>query len=447
MINTILSYLTDVGKLYILIYGIFNIKRRKKHQYTSINIMVNIGVLMLCSMIGIADDVETYIEPLLAILTIAILSDSWKRIFIIIPSYLFISFGDMLAGGIVALITQKGTNELTNSVILLQICNSFMLVTLFFIYLGSRKIKQLKFIFHEMKYSLLVILTLGIIGALLYIAPLMVSTINAKEFTHRNEIIFGITLSGIILMIVYTTLIVIYNKNHYYKENLRMSDALLLSQQKYYKSILKKEEDTRKFRHDITHHMNCLLQLQKEERYDELEGYLLDMSKGINEIKRGIDTGNELINIIVEDICSNYVNSKIKVNWKGIFPEKTRFTNMDICIMFSNILKNAFESELEWKKNVERENVGNKNNYRDNGIYINIKNINRALYIHVMNDTNNNLSISKNQTIHTTKLDKENHGYGTKIIKDIVEKYGGTLTYNCEKHLFSTEILFENIII
>jgi len=53
MISTILSYLTDVGKLYILIYGIFNVKLRLKCHYIAITIMVSIGILVLCYLVGV----------------------------------------------------------------------------------------------------------------------------------------------------------------------------------------------------------------------------------------------------------------------------------------------------------------------------------------------------------------------------------------------------------
>lgn len=441
MISTILTFLTDIGKLFILIYGIFKIKLGKKCWKIPVIIIGNIGILLLFCTVKVSGDSVTYFAPVLAILTITILSDSWKRIFIILPSYLCISFCDMLGGGIVALIMKKNVEELLNSPILLQLCNSIVLVTLFILYLVFRKKKQLKFTVYQINYSLLGILTLGLVGALFYIAPLQVMTIDANEFKYRNEVIFGITLSGIILLIIYTTLIVIYYKNHYYKVNLLMSETLLKSQKNYYQSILEKEEDTKKFRHDINHHINCLLRLQIEEQYDDLREYLLSMGSGINQIKRGIDTGNELINIIVEDICSNYADSKININWKGIFPEKTKFTNMDICILLSNILKNAFEAELKWKENAKRESV-----HKEYEIFVDIKNINRALYIRVMNDTGTSGKISRNQIIHTTKADKENHGYGTIIIKDMIDKYGGILTYSCKEHLFTTEILFNNII-
>jgi sensor histidine kinase regulating citrate/malate metabolism len=119
---------------------------------------------------------------------------------------------------------------------------------------------------------------------------------------------------------------------------------------------------------------------------------------------------------------------------------------MDICILLSNILKNAFEAELIYKENQEKDNLPYDDNCKAYEVSIDVKNLNQALYIQVLNDTCNDVRISRNQIIHTTKSDKAKHGYGTRIIKDIVEKYGGTLTYTSKEHLFITEIMFENII-
>ena len=41
----------------------------------------------------------------------------------------------------------------------------------------------------------------------------------------------------------------------------------------------------------------------------------------------------------------------------------------------------------------------------------------------------------------TTKSDKNYHGFGMKSIRQVVEKYGGSLTVNAENDLFRLMIL------
>lgn len=43
---------------------------------------------------------------------------------------------------------------------------------------------------------------------------------------------------------------------------------------------------------------------------------------------------------------------------------------------------------------------------------------------------------------HTSKKDKENHGFGVGNIRDIVEKYEGNMVMNAEDGIFETVIIF-----
>lgn len=50
---------------------------------------------------------------------------------------------------------------------------------------------------------------------------------------------------------------------------------------------------------------------------------------------------------------------------------------------------------------------------------------------------------SANNLPMTTKVNKENHGYGLKSIKMIVDKYDGSLTVQTKDDIFSLSVLFQ----
>ena len=49
------------------------------------------------------------------------------------------------------------------------------------------------------------------------------------------------------------------------------------------------------------------------------------------------------------------------------------------------------------------------------------------------------------QTLPTTKMDSQNHGFGLKNIRDIVKKYNGNLELTCEKNIFKATCYLRNI--
>ncbi|KAB1435770.1 ATP-binding protein [Candidatus Galacturonibacter soehngenii] len=440
MIIIILNYLTDICKLSILIFGIFRIHSSKKNR-TAFFIISFCILFLLLFRSRLSPELITYISVIMAITTVYIMTGKWNKIFIVLACYLLISFMDLLSGGIVALLSKRSIDEILKHPILDQLCNFPSLIFLFILLLVLLKIRGNDNTLVKVNYNLIGVMTIGIIGALLYIAPIQVMAIKSNESMYKLPLILGVTSSGGVLLFVYMALIMMYHKNRYYKENLKISEELLISQQNYFRTLLKNGEDTKKFRHDITHHINCLIELQKANKYEELKDYLLHMGNQTQKFKTNVDTGNDIINIILDDILSIYSKYDIKIKWKGYFPEETRFSNMDICILFSNLLKNSIESEIKW-----RNQFINNAPTTETKINVCIKNVNKALFIKLTNNTIEPIKSNKWNVIPTTKSNKHEHGFGTKNINAIVKKYGGTLTYTCEQNLFVTEILFENII-
>lgn len=53
-----------------------------------------------------------------------------------------------------------------------------------------------------------------------------------------------------------------------------INEKLLETQADYYKMLLEKEDETRKFRHDMSNHIICIDALSQEKKYDEMQSYL-----------------------------------------------------------------------------------------------------------------------------------------------------------------------------
>ncbi len=158
------------------------------------------------------------------------------------------------------------------------------------------------------------------------------------------------------------------------------------------------------------------------------------------------DYVNQLINKKSSFYLTNYCENKIidailynkslicKKNDINIFIEVYLKDNLlikeiDLISIFTNLLDNAIEASMFLNK-------------EDRKISINSRIINNYLVLKITNNYNNSII---NANFSTIKKDKENHGFGIKIIKEIVKKYDGTLKINKTDKTIEFSITLKNI--
>lgn len=163
--------------------------------------------------------------------------------------------------------------------------------------------------------------------------------------------------------------------------------------------------------------------------YKEAEKYLHELKSSIEELKVKQQTGNRLVNVILSDISTRY--KYVDLIWNGELPAQMEISNMDVCVIFSNILENAFSAAAECEESHEVE--------------VKIKGIANGLFIWVRNDMIKPV-IEKNGRFVTYKSDEKNHGIGTINVKNCVRSNGGKVEYSYTEKNFITEIVIPNAI-
>ena len=207
-------------------------------------------------------------------------------------------------------------------------------------------------------------------------------------------------------------------------ENEKMIKSM---QTKYYETLLEREEDTRKFRHDIGNHMICLKELMSKGDIEGVRTYLGAMETKIEKMcLRCYETGNEIVDILV----NHYVNilpNGVKVNVRG-----TIRTNMDplkLCTILSNLLENAVE-ELN-RCNGERE------------LSVSFSQGREFISIEICNSLSKEARKRKEENlIVTSKADKKNHGLGLKNVKRTLEEIGGSVDIKKTDNIFMVKACF-----
>lgn len=227
------------------------------------------------------------------------------------------------------------------------------------------------------------------------------------------------TSSFLLLMIVFKTI-----KDIKEKSEERLLKEKIDMQYKYYLNLQESQNKVKKLYHDINNHIFCIKNLSSDK--EDVNKYIDEMSKELNEFKEIHNTGNMILDIILnekQNICNeNNIDLACDINFS-----KCNFIEMtDVCSIFSNILDNAIEA-------------CNKTSMDKKYIKIRGTFVKSYYVIRCENSKTNKLEI-KNSKIITSKKDKFIHGIGLKSVKSSLKKYNGDLEIEDFENKFLLQI-------
>ncbi len=223
---------------------------------------------------------------------------------------------------------------------------------------------------------------------------------------------------------------IIVNMYSRLKSLLKEERILHLTQKDYYQSLLDREEETRKYRHDMVNHMIVMDALLKEDSIDELKEYLGNLQKEFSSVQaRRYITGNPVIDAISSYYLPN-VEEYTDIRVRGAIPTDLSVDEVSICTIYSNLVKNAVE-ELQRLKEGAQKSLE---------LLIEFKSGKDFLKISIKNTMRENATF-KGANTPTSKLDVKNHGIGLGNVKRTVEKEHGKLTVEKEDQMFCAYVL------
>lgn len=111
--------------------------------------------------------------------------------------------------------------------------------------------------------SYLGLLAIGLF-AVLWLMPVSRPSFQWNTITERIIIVM-VYVFAIAFLVIGILLIFYHRSSNHYQELAKMNQSLLESKERYYQMMLEKEEETRRFRHDMSAHVTCVKQLLTEE--------------------------------------------------------------------------------------------------------------------------------------------------------------------------------------
>lgn len=330
---------------------------------------------------------------------------------------------------LMAIILHVSQVDVANNIILSLIGNLSFTLLMLIIYLIKKVKGKKNKIPLFLGNSVYVATTIGAIVFYLLIGLVQyIGSIYQIQDIQLNLIGFFLSFVGIVFFLLFLWLSVTIYKNEAFRNEKNMLDLYLSEQEKYIRLILEKDEDMRRFRHDVKEHMYIISQCIEQQDYEEAKTHIDKMSEDFNRAQMKRYTGIIAIDVIVSE-------KKNCMDGKGIqficeinvmkLPE--HIAVYDVCTLLISILNNAIEA-CEYLEDT------------DKVIKLAIEVDGDKLYIFEKNKCNNKIEFDSDKNPVTIKKDNKNHGLGSKNIRNIVEKYDGEIQYSVDNQEFIIQI-------
>ena len=207
-------------------------------------------------------------------------------------------------------------------------------------------------------------------------------------------------------------------------DELDMVKYLLKIQKENYEEQSKNIELINMRCHDIKHQIH-------EQLNGSAQKYLKGIENLINIYDSKIQTGNNEMDILLMQKSLYCAKNDITLTCM-VDGEKLSFMEgSDIYSLFGNIIENAVESAMKIKDKSHRV------------IDLSVNCAGNILKIRSSNYYEGEIKFDADGFPMTTKKDGKYHGYGTKSMRAIVEKYGGNLEIAAKDGIFSVSIIME----
>ncbi len=240
-------------------------------------------------------------------------------------------------------------------------------------------------------------------------------------------VVFGFLFLGILVEMAMIFLLAASQQLS--EEKQRMNQRFLVAQQNQYLYLQRKEEETKRFRHDMRDHMHTIRGMAKEREYDKILEYMDRVFGKLDGAERRVTIGDGVADAILNQYVEMFAEQEILFSVHGHLPEKESIQPYDICVIFSNVLQNAMEAAMKCQ-NGER------------SVTLQVRYDEDSIIIRQENTMCGELEIREGKLL-TTKSSQEGHGYGMQNIIESVERYQGKVNYTAENGAFEIYIMLK----
>lgn len=203
----------------------------------------------------------------------------------------------------------------------------------------------------------------------------------------------------------------------------REAELQLEMELKHYEEMTQKNREIRSFRHDYQNNLSSLRVMVAEDRREDALNYIDNLNIPLEKTQNKYATGNYLADAILSGKSAQAENQGTRICFKGNVPQHG-ISNNDLCTILANGLDNA---------------IRGCNDCTPCTVSIEAKQQSNWFTVVIKNPVKYKVQI-KNNTVKTSKADKENHGFGLENIKRVAKKYNGRVELACDENEFTLKV-------
>lgn len=188
-------------------------------------------------------------------------------------------------------------------------------------------------------------------------------------------------------------------------------------------------DETRKVRHDIKKIIHTISYFNSQKQYESLTDFLSTITIDKTPNSSTIFCGNQIIDAILNLKSFECENKNIQLKLSIAPCIKCNINSNDIILILSNLIDNAIEAVVKIPD--ERKTVTLK-----------MYNYGQNLVVYSENKYIQNQR--KRHFFDSDKKDSSVHGYGVKIISDLVTNNNGNISFDYDNNLFKATIILPN---
>lgn len=235
--------------------------------------------------------------------------------------------------------------------------------------------------------------------------------------------ILGILMTNSLVYVLYVNM----QKDHAKQLEYSILQQAFKSQEKSVEETKILYQSVRSIRHDLKQHFQVALTMLHSGKINEAVDYMEKYNDTVLDgISNKVFCDNDVVNYIINSkskICSDR-HIKIYIYIANEIPE---FSDLDLCVLLGNALDNAIEG------------VSGDGN---NEIYLEFRNVDNFFMISVKNTIINSV-LEYNPNLISTKNEKELHGLGILSMKEVVQKYNGSIEFYESDNKFCCDMLLD----
>lgn len=249
--------------------------------------------------------------------------------------------------------------------------------------------------------------------------------------SNTNYICGSSTALSIVLLAFYLVNLLIYYlyyvlvKQHRIASDMATMQTKLEQDLEFYKRSETLTQEYRSLRHELKNHFTVMESLLQEKKFEQLQQYFKEYSGRVTPQLEEFCCSNPLVSSIIAHQMNTAKAAGVRLDVIAAVPESLPIADADMCSLLSNLLDNSIEGCLRAGESNVRATMHVRNGF---------------LFITVINPAPADI-LDKNPSLLTTKANASGHGYGIPIIRRIVEKYDGCVTFSMDNGFFTADAM------